>query len=86
MLAGMSLLLNHNYNADTVCKFILVVRQQKSLPTDAFMLHDCEIYLSCDDSAIWVFENHQLSVRRPRKYGPFRVKLLLKITSLLMLS
>ncbi len=42
---------------------------------DAFLLHNRDIHLRCDDSVLRVFENHELPIRRSRGYAPYPVKL-----------
>jgi len=42
---------------------------------DAFLLHDRDIYVRCDDSVTRVFEGKETIIRRSRGYAPFPVRL-----------
>jgi hydrogenase maturation protein HypF len=42
---------------------------------DAFLLHNRDIHVVCDDSATRVFEGRELPIRRSRGYSPMPVKL-----------
>lgn len=43
--------------------------------TDAFLLHDRDIHVHCDDSVIRIFRGIELPLRRSRGYAPFPVRL-----------
>ena len=42
---------------------------------DAFLLHNRDIHVVCDDSVTRVFDAHELPIRRSRGYSPMPVKL-----------
>ena len=50
---------------------------------DAFLLHDRDIYIRCDDSVMRVFEDEILPLRRSRGYAPFPVHLNFETPALL---
>ena len=50
---------------------------------DAFLMHDREIHIRCDDSVMRVFEGEVLPIRRSRGYAPYPVHLRFKPPSIL---
>jgi len=64
-----------NFSNEPIIKDNAEALETLSGLADAFLLHDRDIYVPCDDSVIRVFENHELPIRRSRGYAPFPVEL-----------
>jgi hydrogenase maturation protein HypF len=58
-------------------------RQRLAELADAFLLHDRDIHVRCDDSVYRVFENKGYPVRRSRGYAPYPVPLPWETTPIL---
>ncbi|CAG0936861.1 Carbamoyltransferase HypF [Thermoflexales bacterium] len=50
---------------------------------DAFLLHNRDIHVRCDDAVVRVFESKELPIRRSRGYAPYPVKLPFNVPTIL---
>lgn len=50
---------------------------------DAFLMHNRDIHIQCDDSVMRIFEETELPIRRSRGYAPYPVRLPFNLPSVL---
>lgn len=64
-----------NLSDEPICKDNDEARTRLAGLADAFLMHNRDIHVWCDDSVIRVFEGHEMPIRRSRGYAPFPMKL-----------
>lgn len=64
-----------NYASEPIVRHNDEAVRQLAPLVDAFLLHNRDIYVPCDDSVMRVFGGQELPIRRSRGYAPFPVKL-----------
>jgi hydrogenase maturation protein HypF len=64
-----------NLSDEPICKDNADAHTRLSGLADAFLLHNRDIHVWCDDSVVRVFRGQELPVRRSRGYAPYPVRL-----------
>ncbi len=64
-----------NYTDEPIVSANEAALRQLGALADAFLLHNRDIYVPCDDSVVRVLAGAELPIRRSRGYAPFPVKL-----------
>lgn len=72
-----------NYSGEPIIKDNAAALDKLAPIADAFLLHNRDIHVPCDDSVVRVFQGAELPVRRSRGYAPFPVRLPLDAPPLL---
>ena len=69
------LMTSGNFSNEPIVKSNDEAIKKLSALADAFLLHDREIYVQCDDSVMRIVDGSELPVRRSRGYAPFPIEL-----------
>ena len=64
-----------NFAGEPIIKDNEVAFEKLSKLADAFLLHDREIFVQCDDSVVRIVDDNELPVRRSRGFAPFPIDL-----------
>ncbi len=64
-----------NFSEEPIVKDNAEALERLSPLADAFLLHNRDIHIHCDDSVVRVLAGRELPIRRSRGYAPFPVKL-----------
>ncbi|MEL6407531.1 MAG: carbamoyltransferase HypF [Chloroflexota bacterium] len=64
-----------NYSTEPIIKDNELALTKLASVADAFLLHNREIHVHCDDSVIRIVDNAEYPIRRSRGFAPFPVKL-----------
>lgn len=72
-----------NYSSEPIVKDNAEALEKLSEIADAFLLHDRDIHVHCDDSVMRVVNRQPYPLRRSRGYAPFPVKLPFEVPQIL---